>query len=282
MTQHVLLRRTGALGDVILTTPVIRRLQAEHGPGTRVTVATAHTGVFDQWADVAGVPDADAAQFDRFVNLDGVYEGSPQQHIVSAYMKEVFGDDNCAERDRQQTLFPLERRTVLRQRNLIVVHGTGTSWRNQLRSPAWWSALHAGLRAAGYNTISVGSIADRGGGDIDLRGKTTLSGLYRLVQAAACFVGSDSGPLHVAGATSTPIVGLFTCANPAFRLPWRGGRIGGGCIGLTPHLVCAGCLHNEPPPVTSCGCRLGTFACAEGYEATRVDEVIDAVRELLR
>lgn len=52
----------------------------------------------------------------------------------------------------------------------------------------------------------------------------SLAELRALVARAAVYIGGDSGPLHVAGATTTPIVALFGPTLPERSLPWRDPR----------------------------------------------------------
>jgi predicted lipopolysaccharide heptosyltransferase III len=52
-------------------------------------------------------------------------------------------------------------------------------------------------------------------------GEFDLAELRALVARAALFIGGDSGPLHIASATRTPIVALFGPTLPERSLPWR-------------------------------------------------------------
>ena len=47
-----------------------------------------------------------------------------------------------------------------------------------------------------------------------------------LVARAALYIGGDSGPLHIAGTTTTPIVALFGPTLPERSMPWRDRRPG--------------------------------------------------------
>jgi lipopolysaccharide heptosyltransferase II len=51
-----------------------------------------------------------------------------------------------------------------------------------------------------------------------------LAALRVLVARAALFVGGDSGPLHIAGTTGTPIVAIYGPTLPARSHPWRDAR----------------------------------------------------------
>ena len=50
----------------------------------------------------------------------------------------------------------------------------------------------------------------------------SLLGLVELIRRADLFVGSDSGPLHIASATGTPVVALFGPKDPVRYGPWGG------------------------------------------------------------
>jgi lipopolysaccharide heptosyltransferase II len=52
-------------------------------------------------------------------------------------------------------------------------------------------------------------------------GEFDLRELRALVSRAAVYIGGDSGPLHVAGTTRTPIVALFGPTLPERSMPWR-------------------------------------------------------------
>jgi ADP-heptose:LPS heptosyltransferase len=65
--------------------------------------------------------------------------------------------------------------------------------------------------------IALGPDAERivDFGEFDLRELRALVGRSRL------FVGGDTGPLHIAATTATPIVGLYGPTLPARSAPWR-------------------------------------------------------------
>lgn len=54
---------------------------------------------------------------------------------------------------------------------------------------------------------------------INLAGRTTLKQLAALLKAADVVVSNDSGPMHLAAAVGTPLVGIFTCTNPILSGP---------------------------------------------------------------
>jgi lipopolysaccharide heptosyltransferase II len=86
-------------------------------------------------------------------------------------------------------------------------------------------------RLAGIKIILAGSAEDQHReGEIlkksrtpllSLVGKANLIELKEVISRAALFVGPDSGPMHIAAATATPIVALFGPTLPANFAPWR-------------------------------------------------------------
>ena len=55
-------------------------------------------------------------------------------------------------------------------------------------------------------------------------GDMSLDELHALVGRARLYIGGDSGPLHVAATTATPIVGLYGPTLPVRSAPWRDPR----------------------------------------------------------
>lgn len=265
---------------MILITPVIRRLRKQH-PDAEIIVQTAYPDVFkgNPHVTYAGPAADPSAAYYRMIDLDLAYEKRPNLHIVEAYMTEAFGDVGRRE-DLQQELFYAATSSLFGDHTrYVAVHATVAGWSNRTLSRSTWTEVIKLLRAAGLWPILVGSPRD----DIPslpvTRFITTdIAALVALIDGVGCFVGSDSGVLHVAGATSTPIVGVFTCATPATRLPIRGGILGKDCRAIEPALDCKGCLARRPPPVTTEFCKRGDNACVDVIQAA---DIADAVFDLI-
>lgn len=60
---------------------------------------------------------------------------------------------------------------------------------------------------------------------IDLLDKTTIPEMASIMSKSRCVVGMDSGPIHVAMTTNTPVVAGFTNVRPALRIPERNGAV---------------------------------------------------------
>ena len=71
-------------------------------------------------------------------------------------------------------------------------------------------------------------------GDFDLMELRALIGRSRL------FIGGDTGPLHVAATTVTPIVAIYGPTQPARSAPWRSGTLGSEAVEIA-GLPCRPC-----------------------------------------
>jgi len=56
---------------------------------------------------------------------------------------------------------------------------------------------------------------------LDLSGRTSLMALAAVVERCALFVGNDSGVMHVAAATTVPLLAIFGPSNARAWGPWR-------------------------------------------------------------
>ncbi|MFC0267510.1 glycosyltransferase family 9 protein [Kushneria aurantia] len=55
---------------------------------------------------------------------------------------------------------------------------------------------------------------------VELLGRTSLKGLLALIARARAVIAPDSGPVHMANAMHTPVVGLYATTNPQRAAPW--------------------------------------------------------------
>jgi lipopolysaccharide heptosyltransferase II len=93
--------------------------------------------------------------------------------------------------------------------------------------------------------------------------------LRALTGRAAVYIGGDSGPLHVAGATATPIVALFGPTLPERSMPWRDAGWFAEAVDAGP-LPCRPCQQRV--------CVTHDFRCLTGITA---DQVVDAAERAL-
>jgi ADP-heptose:LPS heptosyltransferase len=100
-------------------------------------------------------------------------------------------------------------------------------------------------------------------------GEFDLAELRALVGRAALYIGGDSGPLHIASGTRTPIVALFGPTLPERSMPWRDETIPAIAVDAGP-LPCRPCHQRQ--------CGPGDFRC---LTMITTEQVIDAARKIL-
>jgi lipopolysaccharide heptosyltransferase II len=100
-------------------------------------------------------------------------------------------------------------------------------------------------------------------------GEFDLAELHSLIGRAAVYIGGDSGPLHIASTTATPIVALFGPTLRERSLPWRSGRYAVEAVDAGP-LPCRPCRQRT--------CAPGDFRCL-----TRIapEQVADAAERAM-
>lgn len=97
----------------------------------------------------------------------------------------------------------------------------------------------------------------------------SVAELHALTGRAAVYIGGDSGPLHVASATTTPIVALFGPTLAERSMPWRDPRWFAEAVEAGP-LPCRPCRQRV--------CVTADFRCLEGITP---DQVVDAAERAL-
>jgi hypothetical protein len=119
----------------------------------------------------------------------------------------------------------------------ILIHPV-TTWANRTWPAEKWMDLVKRLNDDGIYVISIGKDSSETGFfnvekpvfnfeipyGMNLMNKTSISECYHLINNALCFITMDSGLLHLAGTTSTPIIHLGSSLNPKFRAPYRYGK----------------------------------------------------------
>jgi len=285
--QNILVRRRGALGDVILATPVVAALKRLY-PKARISVLTDHPEVF------VGNPDVEAAfpaprepHYDTVHDLDMAYERYPLRHVVLAYADQcgvdLRGDENLALR-----LYPGEgaRRTVARKLprhdRLAILHaGKVDRWAGRQWPLARFEAVAKSLSAAGFLVAAIGNGESPvpAGSGLDARG-WPLQETTALMEKCNLFVGVDSAPFHIAQACKTPSAVIFGSIDPALRVvPGRTVAVTAGAP-----VGCLGCHHVLPAP------RTATTSCLRGnhgagsepcMQEITIEHVLDAAERAL-
>ena len=110
---------------------------------------------------------------------------------------------------------------------------------------------------------------------IDLRNKTTIQELATIMSKSLAVCGVDSGPIHLAGTTATPIICGYTSVAAEHRIPNR--KIG-KTYAITPNIECIGCESRWRANYWNFEkCYLGHIDCCKHLTATRYIDILCSI-----
>ncbi len=151
----------------------------------------------------------------------------------------------------------------------------GAGWPNKRWPPEKFGAVAGAIQASrGLPWVVVWGpgeeplarrVEEASSGSTMLAPPTSLVDLMALVQRAAIVVAGDTGPVHLAAAAGTPVVGLYGPTNPARNGPWSPEDI---CVSRFDRCAC----HHKRRCTAAAWC----------LDTIEVDEVIRAVERRLR
>lgn len=290
---EILIIRERALGDVILTTPIIEQLHRSHLGHCSIDVHTSKPEVFSGnpyvrnvfgWAEF----NRNLESYDHVIDLDLAYERRPEMHITDAYAELAFGSAELLI-DKMPKIYPSECDAAICEwvrRNLIdgeyaVIHMRYDSGASRNIPQYYWQAIVANfLSNTKLKLVQVGAKTEHGFqyGDrlVDLRGKLSLHELQNIIDKSKLYVGADSGTLHVAATTTVPIIAMFTSAHHELRKPLGRGE-GTFFEALTPDIDCYGCQSRHAPPITRVICFKGDPLdppCTHKFDLNAFEEVL--------
>ena len=277
----ILVDRRAALGDVLMITPVLRELR-RRWPEAFIQVATEEPDALTNNPHVDQVvhtKDMTLSGWDMYYNLNNAYEYNTASHYVDSILYRAFGMSDVGI-DRSLVKVPTqdERDAVddaVEQigSEYVVVHMRQWAWPNKNIPPKTWNGLFDQLLAAYPNIkiVGVGAKHDfRLAGHpsfVDLCEQLTIGEIQHLISRARLFVGTDSGPYHIACTTNTPVLLFLNHLFPSHILHWRGGKFGKDIAVAQSPLPCVGCYVKQNTPVSQLVCSNPVqYECAGSYD----------------
>jgi ADP-heptose:LPS heptosyltransferase len=295
--SRILIDRRKALGDVLMITPVLKELRRRYGMPSYIQVVTEEPHALHNNPHVnAVVRPAEMKKedpWDVYINLNDAYETSPLVNYVDAYLRKAFGRmDSCvAGIDRSIEIFPTTReienvkKIVEEQINsrYVVIHMRRWAWENKNIDLNTWGSFMTLLNHhyPDVKVVSVGAQYDYGVNElqngVNLVDKLSIGEIATLVKHAACFVGGDSGPYHIASSTPVPIVALLSHLNPEQILPWRDGEFGKNVTVVQSKVPCVGCYARQTDiPVRNLKCENPVqWACAQNFSFREIYAAVE-------
>ena len=286
---NILVRRRAAIGDVIMSTGVVRELKLRYGENANIDVVTEYMGIYRNNPHVRNVIHSstppDLNDYQLYINLDDAYEDSPTHHYVKSYFYRAFGDGK--EVNMATELFPSEedKTTVLnfqsqnQLEDYIVVHMRNWHWTAKNISMDVWFDVYARLfdKRTDFKIVCVGGPTDflvEHPLFVDARSKFSDQQLAFLCEGARAFVGIDSGPYWAASASSTHIVALLTHLRPEVILPYRKWELGYNCTAIQTQEECRGCNDIQERPVRQLNCPKGNTPCNSNFDTQAIADAI--------
>lgn len=208
--EHIVIKRTGAMGDVIQVEPILEHF---HKLGHPVVLHT--TPSFYNLFAMHHFPVINYERFNnncrhRVINLDMAYEIKPRQLHLKSYF-EAAGIEKYQLRNPKLS-YKLTKETRLFKQKYVVIHidKRETAHRNQFGID--WPIVREYLKSKGYLVIQIGKNEHDDAG-IEFNCVTEMMMMW-VIAGAELFIGVDSGPSHVAVALGIKSVILFGSVSP--------------------------------------------------------------------
>lgn len=212
----VILKRTAALGDILIMEPVMR-YYAIKGYNVVLDIPLSMFDLFpNHYFPIKHISQFDKGRIkpEKEINLDMAYEVKPRQNYLKSYF------EFCGIKDYTLTrpqLFPLvDYRTKLFKKYAVIhIDVRETTHRNVFGVN--WKSVKKHLEAYGYEVVQIGQGEHE---PIGLEINTASIAFLKFVIAGCdLFLGIDSAPLGIAMAYNKPCVGFFGSVNPEYIHP---------------------------------------------------------------
>jgi len=275
------IRRSGAIGDCVLVTGIIDYI-AKNYPYIEIHVLTGCPKVFKGNPNIRRVT-SDPVTFrcDVLIDLDMEYEKYPNVSIAESYFNKIFGS-------KTNTLPILYSDELV---NYPIIPNDGekifalhmaVSWPSRTLNIGRWNEVIKHILSLGHQILILGTDNDMGSmiddDQIkDLRGQTTIMECHQLIKHSDCFISTDSSLFHVASATDTPIIEIFSCVSPHTRIS----RTINVKAVVPPENVCRYKLSEEKEVVTYHECQFDDERQFECIKSITAESIIKPINYLL-
>lgn len=285
---NILVQRRAAIGDVIMTTGVVRELKRQYGDNANIDIATDFAEPYRNNPHIRNIfpvqqiPDV-KDRWDLYYNLDDAYETNPTEHYVANYFYRAFADTT---KNMSVELFPTDEDKVLVDADLteigskfIVVHMRNWHWTAKNIGMDVWLEVFGKLfeQRADFKIVCVGGTTDNFVDHplfFDTRGRYNSQQIKYLCDHAQAFVGIDSGPFHCAAASGTHIIALLTHLDPGVIIPHRKFELGYNSTAIPTQEDCRGCNRDQARPVRELVCKKGNTPCNANFDTDTIAQAI--------
>jgi ADP-heptose:LPS heptosyltransferase/glycosyltransferase involved in cell wall biosynthesis len=223
MDYPILIKRRASLGDVLLTTPIIRALKQQR-PTSQLIVETDLPEIFRDNPNV----DSLHIKLDQIpahtltIDLNMAYEKRLNTSILKAYEDEA--GIVCPSRHLDLFVNHVEqqwaRKHIPDHTHWCALGCTETTWPGKNWPRENWMTLTEELLGLGWKVVLIGrGHLENFPADLNLINRTTLHGLAAILTRCGLFIGHDSFPLHCSIGRAKKTIGLFGVTLPEMILP---------------------------------------------------------------
>lgn len=294
----IVVHRRAAMGDIICTFPLCLAAKAAHGGAPLLYVTLPGNAELVRLGKIANAVFAEIRPFQIPARIPGL--------IAKVYAPTTFDErgqlgvgrhlvDDLAASCGLELLAPqpqlhpgeallgdVARRfaldSVRRAGRQMVLINAGQTWPVREWPISRWTELVVRLQAtydAHFIQVGVHDDSRTDSPKIDLPnvqhliGALTAAELVCIVKLCRLVISIDSGPVHIAGAVGTPVLGLFGAIAPEFRLPR-----GPVAEGVHADVPCLFCHHRDPILHWLTGCPHG-IRCMDELSVEAVFRAIE-------
>jgi hypothetical protein len=211
--ETVVIKRSHALGDVIMAEPL---MYYYHQKGYRVAIDTQPEYLrlfYQHYFPIVPKSHLNPKMPYKEINLDMAYEIAPKEPVLKSYFN-MAGIKNVQLRKPKLTLSAGDNQRLFYQKYCVVhINYTDMPYRNT--HGIKWAKIVDYLNKQGYLVFQIGKTMQE---DIGIPFNTmTLEFMMFFMKGASLFIGSDSGPSHIAVAMDIPSVIFFGSVDPKMR-----------------------------------------------------------------
>lgn len=211
--KTICIRRAGAIGDVLMTTPIIRALKNKY-PAADITYVTNSPQMLENNPHIENIVTTEKKVYDKDITL--AYEDFPGEIRIDTMARQA---EVTLSSRRMEVFFP-EIEINLPEK-YIVIH-TGISWKNRMWPIDRWKQLCDMVRKDNddiylYFVGTKQTDIIEGDNSIDARSKG-WSYVATLLKKAMFFLGIDSAVSNLAKAVRCKAYIFYGCVNPKVML----------------------------------------------------------------